>query len=231
MSESGPDSEPIPPEDHDDDPESRLLRRYRVQRRRGDERAAVELWEELVLRHYDLMRTKIARLATGGEFRWITIDEVDDVAQEAYARANTMALRFEQDTIGQLRAALITTALHTAQDYQRRLQVRKRHVAGSLDDTRTYQDGGDHNPWEAEVATGGDWTSEQALGRIGARRILAAIEQIPNPNQRAVIGRTLAEYDSRTIAAELDLTVNNVDQLRRRGLAKLKQLLTDDQTD
>ena len=81
-----------------------------------------------------------------------------------------MALRFEQDTIGQLRAALIQTALHTARDYQRRLHVRKRDVAGSLDETRSYEDGGEYNPWEAEVATGGDWTSEQALGRIGAQR-------------------------------------------------------------
>ena len=137
MNESGPDSEPITPEDHNDDPESRLLRRYRLERRRGDDEAAIELWEQLVLRHYDLMRTKIARLATRGDFKWITTDEVDDVAQEAYARANTMALRFEQDTIGQLRAALIKTALHTALDYQRRLDVRKRDVAGSLDDTRS----------------------------------------------------------------------------------------------
>ena len=89
-----------------------------------------------MLRHYDLMRTKIARLATRGDFKWIAADEVDDVAQEAYTRANTMALRFEQDTVGQLRAALIKTAQHTALDYQRRLDVRKRDVAGSLDETR-----------------------------------------------------------------------------------------------
>ena len=231
MSESGSDSEPITPGDHNDDPESRLLRRYRLERRRGNNEAAVELWDQLVLHHYDLMRTKIARLATRGDFKWITINEVDDVAQEAYTRANTMALRFEQDTIGQLRAALIQTALHTARDYQRRLHVRKRDIAGSLDETRSGEDGGEYNPWEAEVATGGDWTSEQALGRIGAQEIFAAIEKIPNANQRAVIGMTWAGYDSKAIAAELGLTVNNVDQLRRRGLAKLRELLTDDGND
>ena len=31
-----------------------------------------------MLRHYDLMRTKIARLATRGDFKWITTDEIDD---------------------------------------------------------------------------------------------------------------------------------------------------------
>ena len=46
-----------------------------------------------------------------------------------------------------------------------------------------------------------------------------------------MIGLTLAGYDSKAIAAELGLTVNNVDQLRRRGLAKLKELLTDDGND
>ena len=231
MSEPRPDSEPITPQDQDDDPESRLLRRYRVERGSGDDKAALELWEQLVLRHYDLMRTKIARLATRSDFKWIAADEVDDVAQEAYTRANTMALRFEQDTIGQLRAALIQTAVNTARDYQRRLHVRKRDVAGSLDDTRSFDDGGEYNPWEAQAAGSGDWTSEQALGQIGAQRILAAIERIPNANQRAVIGRTLAGYDSKAIAAELGLTVNNVDQLRRRGLAKLRELLNDDGND
>ena len=224
------DTEAITPEDRHDDPESRLLRRYRLERRRGDDRAAVELWEELVVRHFDLMRTKIARLATRGDFKWIGADDVDDIAQEAYARANTMALRFEQDTIGQLRAALIQTSLHTARDYERRLHVRRRGVAGSLDETRTFDDGGMYNPWEAETATG-DRTSEHALGRVGAQRILAAIERIPNANQRAVIGMTMAGYDSKEIAAERGLTVNNVDQLRRRGLAKLRELLNDDGTD
>ena len=190
------DTEAITPEDRHDDPESRLLRRYRLERRRGDDRVAVELWEELVLRHFDLMRTKIARPATRGDFTWIAADDVDDIAQEAYARANTMALRFEQDTIGQLRAALIQTSLHTARDYERRLRVRKRGVAGSLDETRAFDDGGMYNPWEAGTATG-DRTSEHALGRVGAQRILAAIERIPNANQRAVIGMTMAGYTPR----------------------------------
>ena len=109
--------------------------------------------------------------------------------------------------------------------------MRKRYIAGSLDETRSGEDGGEYNPWEAEVATGGEWTSEQALGRIGAQEIFAAIERIPNANQRAVIGMTWAGYDSKAIAAELGLTVNNVDQLRRRGLAKLRELLTDDGND
>jgi RNA polymerase sigma factor (sigma-70 family) len=227
MSEPAPDSEAIPPDDLSDDPENRLLRRYRRARLRGDEQAALELWEQLVLGDYDLMRTKVAGMVARRDFRWISAGEVDDVAQQAYLRAMTMALRFEHDTVGQLRAALIKTAVHTARDYERRLHVRKRDVTGSLDDTREYEDGGEYNPWEADAA-GGDWTSEQALGRIGAQRILDAIAMIPNENQRAVIALTWAGYDSKTIATRLELTVPNVDQLRKRGLAKLKELLTDD---
>jgi RNA polymerase sigma factor (sigma-70 family) len=223
MSEPSRDLQSIAP----DDPESRLLRDYRRARERGDEKAATELWEQLALRHYDLMRTKIARLATRGDFRWIGSHEVDDVAQEAFFRAMTMALRFERDTVGQLRAALLQTAVHTARDYQRRREVRNRDVAGSLDDTRHYDDGGEYNPWDAQAAGDTDWTSEQALGRIGAQRIVAAIGQIPNEKQRAVINLTWSGHDSKTIAAELNMTVANVDQLRHRGLAKLKELLDD----
>jgi RNA polymerase sigma factor (sigma-70 family) len=224
MSDPARDPETIAP----DDPEIRLLRQYRRARERGDDAGALELWERLVLRHYDLMRTKIARLATQGDFRWIGRAEIDDVAQEAYVRATTMALRFERDTIGQLRAALIQTALHTARDHQRRLDVRNRSIAGSLDETRGYNDGGEFNPWDAEAAGDADWTSEHALGRIGARRIVAAIARIPSEKQRAVIKLTWSGHDSKTIAAQLDTTVANVDQLRHRGLAKLKELLDDD---
>jgi RNA polymerase sigma factor (sigma-70 family) len=227
MSEPSHDSEPIAP----DDPEIRLLRQYRVARDRGDERQSRELWDELVLRHYDLMRTKIARLSVRRDFRWIGAAEVDDVAQESYFRAQTMALRFERDTVGQLRAALIQTAVNTARDYQRRLEVRNRDVAGSLDETRAYDDGGEYNPWDAEAAGDSDRTSEQALGRIAAQDIVGAIKAMPSENQRAVINLTWAGHDSKTIAARLDTTVANVDQLRHRGLAKLKELLDDDRHD
>jgi RNA polymerase sigma factor (sigma-70 family) len=218
------DSQPIAPEY----PDIPLLGQYRRARARGEESAASDLWEQLVLLHYDLMRTKIARLVMRRDFRWIGRDEVDDVAQEAYFRASAMALRFEGTTVGQLRAALIQTAAHTAQDYQRRRHVRNRDVAGSLDETRTYDDGSEYNRWDAEAAGNADWTSEQALGRIGAQRIVDAITSIPNEKQRAVIALTWAGNDSKTIAVQLDTTVNNVDQLRRRGLAKLKELLDDD---
>ena len=198
MSEPADDPEPIPPDDLSDDPESRLLRRYRQARLRGDDQAALELWEQLVLGNFDLMRTKIARLATRHEYRWTSAAEVDDIVQEAYLRAMTMALRFDRDTRGQLRAALIKTAEYTARDYERRLDVRKRDVAGSIDQTREHEDGGEYKPWEAKTASG-DWTSEQALGRIGAQQILDAIAMIPNENQRAVIGLTWAGYDSKTV--------------------------------
>jgi RNA polymerase sigma factor (sigma-70 family) len=227
MSNAADDPQPIAP----DDPESQLLRDYRRARERRDDRAAVDLWEQLVLRHYDLMRTKIAWLSTRGDFRWLGRDEVDDVAQEAYFRAMTMALRFARDSIGQLRAALIQTATHTARDYQRRLDVRNRNVAGSLDETRGYDDGGEYNPWDAETAGAADWTGEQALGRIGAQRVIDAIEKIPNENQRSVIKLTWAGFSSKEIAARLDISVENVDQLRRRGLIKLKELLDDDGQD
>jgi DNA-directed RNA polymerase specialized sigma24 family protein len=118
--------------------------------------------------------------------------------------------------------------VHTARDYHRRLDVRNRDVAGSLDETRAHHDGGEYNPWDSEAAGEADRTSEQALGRIAARDVVGAIKAIPSDNQRAVINLTWAGHDSKTIAARLDTTVANVDQLRHRGLAKLKELLDDD---
>jgi RNA polymerase sigma factor (sigma-70 family) len=224
MSEPARDTDSIAP----DDPETRLLHRYRRARVRGDDEGAIEAWDELVLRHYDLMRTKIARLASRGDFRWIGHAEIDDVAQEAYLRAAGMALRFEGENVGQLRAALITTAEHTARDQQRRLDVRNRRVAGSLDEARAHDDGGEYHPWDAKAAGTADWTSEHALGRIGGRRIVDAIGRLRSDNQRAVINLTWSGHDSKTIAARLQMTVANVDQLRHRGLAKLKELLDDD---
>ena len=48
---------------------------------------------------------------------------------------------------------------------------------------------------------------------------------------RSVIKLTWAGFSSKEIAARLDLSVQNVDQLRRRGLIKLKELLDDDGQD
>ena len=139
-----------------------------------------------------------------------------------------MALTFDGHAVGQGRAALIKTAFNTARDHQRRQDVRRRDLGGSIDEPHAYDDGTATNPWEAKAAGTEDWTTRLALGELELDRILAATRRIPSEDQRKVLLLTWQGYESKEIAEMIGKGQNNVDKLRERGLTKLKEILTDD---
>jgi RNA polymerase sigma factor (sigma-70 family) len=223
---------PIAPPDYtSDDPQARRLRDYWRARDRGDNQAAITLWDDVLVYGYDRMRGKIESIVARRKVVYVALEEVDDVAQEAFARARGMALTFEQRSLGQLRAALIKTAQHTTLDYNRARAARQRLDAGSFDERRDYGDGvaDEYNPYEAQViGWDADATADLVERRADLDRIAAAIHRLPNENMRNVLNLTQLGFDSNTIADQLGLNRDNVDQLRSRGVRKLKELLNDD---
>lgn len=214
-----------------DDLLARKLREYWQARERGDDDLAILLWDDVVVCGYDLMRNKVAVLIATRKVPHLTYSDVDEVAQEAYLRAQGMALTFEQRTPGQAKAALVKTAFNTAMDQVRRQDVHVRRAAGSFDERRDYGEGvaSEYNPYETKIEGWDvDATGELAEHRMDLDRIHRAIERLQNENMRNVLKLTELGFDSNTIADHLGLKRDNVDQLRSRGVRKLKELLDDD---
>lgn len=202
------------------DPALPSFERYLEARDRGDDEAAAGHWDELIVMNYDRMRNKIAGLAGRGKADWLG-EEIDDIAQEAFPRAQGMALTFRGRSLGQARAALVKTARHAALDAGRRRTRRQKDVAGSLDEQHTHEDGSTSERWEGLAADSEDWTERIALGSLELEEIGEALGEIPSEDQRTVLLMTWDGFESAEIAEAIGKSVNNVDQLRRRGLKAL----------
>lgn len=210
---------------HADDPALPVFNRYLDARRRSDDEAAAQAWEELTVMTYPLMRSKIARRAGRPGLAWLAEGDIDDIAQDAYLRAQGMAHTFNGEALGQARAALLTTAHNTALDANRRREARERDVDGSFDERREHEDGSSSARWEGHAGEE-DWTERSALASLEHEEIVEAIGQIPSEDQRQVLALTFWQgQTSGEIAETMGKSVNNVDKLRERGYRALKGVL------
>lgn len=205
------------------DPALAVLDRYLEARRRADDEAAARAWDELIVMSYDVMRNKVAGLVYRRALGWLTPEDIDDVVQDGYERAQGMALTFNGQALGQARAALVTTAHHAALDANRRQEARQRDVEGSIDEQRTHPDGSTSNRWEGEAAGEEDWTERSALASLEHAEVIAAIGRLPSEDQRQILLLTREGYTSREIAQSIGKAENNVDKLRERGMRALRE--------
>jgi len=214
--------------DKNDDAEERCFRGYWRARDRGDEAQAARLWDDLAVFNYDRMLGKVAVMVR--KMRSLVAADVDEIAQEAYLRSLSMALRFEKRALGQARAAMVKAAYYTVMDWNRARVGEQRHEAGSFDDRHDYGEGveTDYSPYDSQVAGwDADVTSEQVERLMELEHIDAAIERLLNEDMRNVLKLTKIGLESNTIAGTLGLTRDNVDQLRSRGVRRLRKLMTD----
>jgi RNA polymerase sigma factor (sigma-70 family) len=213
--------------------EERLLHLVVVGReiRTGEEwELARAAWRELAARYSGLVLSWVAafefpeqpgvRIPSGNE---------DDAAQEAFERAVAMLGNFRGVSLNEFRAALRTCTKNTCMDHCRRVLARGRHQAGSIDETIIGEEGKDHGRFDADI---GRIEERREDARSGAREdldvIARTIDAMDNTGMQVVLRRTMERASSKEIAAELSLTISNVDQLRRRGIQKLKEALDDD---
>ncbi|MGI8556697.1 MAG: RNA polymerase sigma factor [Solirubrobacteraceae bacterium] len=191
---------------------------------------ACAAWRELAARYSGLVLGWVAafefpeqpgvRIPAGSE---------EDAAQEAFERAVAMLGNFRGVSLNEFRAALRTCTKNACMDHCRRVLARARHQAGSINETVIGEEGADRGRFDSEIGR----IEERREGvRSGAREdldvIARTIDAIGNADMQTVLRRTMERAPSMEIAAELSLTISNVDQLRRRGIQKLKEALQDD---
>jgi RNA polymerase sigma factor (sigma-70 family) len=215
-----------------DDELVRMFADYREAESSSERQLAVRAWHVLLARSHERIRGYVAtfQFPDNPDVR-VARDDWDDAVQQAHERClEKLSRNFRGTTGAEFHAAVKTCVQYTCMDHCREVMRREKRLAGSIDDPLPGADPDE----EAR-------RFDRALGRIAARledgrfgaaldleAVGHALERVPNEDMRTVIRRTMEGYSSREIAAELGTSVANVDQLRSRGIRKVRDLLGDD---
>lgn len=196
-------------------------------KRRGPQwETAKRAWRHLAARNHDRARGLVVsfRFPGQGDVR-VSPDDYDDATQESFIRAVKMLETFRGATLPEFLAALRTCVTNTCMDFCRRRLTRERGLAGSIDEPVAAAS--DDVPGRFDAALGeiaATREAERAAARDDLMVLADALERLDNEDAREVLRRKMTGSTSREIAAELGLTVANVDQLCSRGVRQLKEV-------
>ena len=199
-----------------------MLQRFLEARAAEDDQAAGRCWSELVERNYDRVEGMVALWGRGGR---LSADEREEALQRALVKLwKRMAVTFEGSTMGEWVNATRQLVEYACLDVQREA-ARRSARERSLDEPRRGDEGeqaGAHDTLLARLAA-------DELRRAGERAEALgftdwALPRVTNARRRAVLERTLDGVPAEAIAAELDVTMANLYQLRSRGLRDLADL-------
>lgn len=205
-----------------------LLRRFVACREAGDAAGARRWWDELVTLNYDRVAGMVATWRGGRELR---PDERDEATQSALLKLwRNMVVTFTGTTMGEWVNATRACVDFACRDVQRRAAIQTRRLK-SLDEPASAL-----GPDGDDARSAHDWAVE-AEGRRREQRdreardaeafVRWALPRIANERRRLVLQRTLEGAPAEEIRRELDVSRDNLYQLRSRGLqdlAKLKEL-------
>jgi RNA polymerase sigma factor (sigma-70 family) len=204
-----------------------LLRRLARAHADGRPGSARRERDALIVRALPRVRGAVAAFRFPGQDVTIPRATREEVVQEAVIRTMRMLANLERHTEAAFGAAVVTTAQYTCRDWCRRTLAVERGLAGHLEEPARGAPADDvPGRFTADLAR----LAERARGEEEAARETAdalerAIRGLANPVQRRVIELTRDGWRSKEIAAELDLSVPNVDQLRSRGFKLLRKEL------
>jgi RNA polymerase sigma factor (sigma-70 family) len=205
-----------------------LLRRFVACREAGDAGGARRWWEELVTLNYDRVAGMVAVWRGGRELR---PDERDEATQRALLKLwRNMVETFTGTTMGEWVNATRTCVDFACRDVQRRAARETRRLK-SLDEPASARghDGDDDRgayDWALEAERRRREQREREA-RDAADFVTWALPRIADERRRLVLQRTLEGVPAEEIRHELEVTRDNLYQLRSRGLkdlAKLKEL-------
>lgn len=178
--------------------------------RSGDDEAAADLFD----RWRPLLRLQ-ARTLLGGEISRRV--EPSDVVQEALTQAAQDLTSFRGNTEAEWLAWLKTlVAGHAA-------KARRRHLADKRDARR------ERHEWQQPAASGAASPLAAAIEREEARRLAAAIEQLPEQMQEIVVSRVFDQQPFEEIARELECTPGAARVAWTRAIRRLRAALDEDQ--
>jgi RNA polymerase sigma factor (sigma-70 family) len=213
--------------------EAELIRIFSSERAASDEQGrerARAAWHALVAGEVERVRQLVAafRFPDVAGVR-VELEERDDAVQAALERClEALSRSFRGTSVGEFRAALATCVRYACMDFCRRRLRRERGIAGSLDEELP---GGEGEPLHRFDREFGELAARLEEGRFGVGleldALAGAIAALPNENMRAVLRLTLEGRESREIGERLQLQQANVDQLRSRGIRRLREALAE----
>jgi RNA polymerase sigma factor (sigma-70 family) len=191
---------------------------------------AKNAWRLLAARHHDRVRGLVVTFRFPGHPDvQIAPDNYDDAAQECFIRIAKMLGNFRGVSLGEFLGALRTCVSNTCMDHCRRRLTRERGIAGSIDEPAPGSEDASYGRFDAALGEVAERSqAQQAEARDDLAVLEGAISQLDNEQMREVLRRKMHGYSSAEIAAELGLSVANVDQLCSRGVRKLRQVMSDD---
>jgi len=205
-----------------------LVRLFAHARDKGDRDRAVEIWEEIVTRHFDRVVAMVSAWRYPGSGDRVQEKDRDEAVSLALWKVGKKLVgTFKGTTLPELRAAMKRAVDFACRDTLRRVGAYERHQAGSLDEAA----GEDSNlsRYEEELSDEGgfDEFERNEERRSATERVAAALKKVPSEDMRRVLELTLDGLEVAQIAAQLNTSKDNVYQLRSRGMKKLKEVLGD----
>lgn len=189
------------------------LRRFVASRDAGELREARAHWEALLEANFDRVVALVSIQARGR----LNPHERDDAVERAIVKIwRNMVSTFDGTSMGEWVNAVKACAGFAVADVQRQAARRSKHQA-SLDEAEEYR-------WASKAHE----EHRREHERADARDFVAwGLPQLKDARRRLVLERSLDGVPAEEIAAELDVSLPNLYQLRSRGLkelAKLKEL-------
>jgi RNA polymerase sigma factor (sigma-70 family) len=202
--------------------DEQLLRRFVACRDDGDGDGALRCWGELVERNHDRVRALVDLWGRDGR---LSEDERQEATQAALIRLwRKMVHTFEGTTMGEWVNATKTLVDFACRDVQRAAALRSRREA-SLDRSRVDDEGDVTGAYDARLAELAHEQHRRTGERAEAADFLAwALPRIDDERRRLVLERTLDGTSAEDLAAELDVSMANLYQLRSRGVKELARL-------
>jgi RNA polymerase sigma factor (sigma-70 family) len=205
-----------------------LVRLFAHARDKGDRDRAVEIWEEIVTRHFDRVVAMVSAWRYPGSGDRVQEKDRDEAISLALWKVGKKLVgTFKGTTLPELRAAMKRAVDFACRDTLRRVGAYEKHQAGSLDEPASEDSNLSRYEEELSDEGGFDEFERNEERRSAAERVAAALKKVPSEDMRRVLELTLDGLEVAQIAAQLNTSKDNVYQLRSRGMKKLKEVLGD----
>jgi RNA polymerase sigma factor (sigma-70 family) len=196
-----------------------------------EQRRARTAWEMLVALDRDRIVTLVKLFRVKGHDARVGPADVEDVAHAAWDRMCDVLRNFEGSVVPQYEAAMRTCVDYACRDHCRIDMRADMRSGGSLDETVETDDG---NRGRFDSAIGKHERErilfQEQIERANERReaVRDAIEAMEDERKRDVLLMTWDKVPDIEIAERLETSVDNVYQLRRRGLIIVREMLEGD---
>jgi len=205
-----------------------LVHAARADTRPAARETARRAWNELIERDVDRVRALVSVWRLRGRDVRVDPQDRDDAIQHAFYRLLNMLGNFKGSVLPQYRAAMATCVDFACRDFCRRELRHEMGLGGSLDDQLANEDGEGIGRFDDVVGEqSARAQADQEAGREGLDALAHALKALPSESMRSVVSLTIEGRPSGDIAERLGLSVANVDQLRSRGLRRLRPALEE----